>query len=42
MLCTIELRTIILGELAALEADEQDRREMLEVAGVMEALRAAG
>jgi hypothetical protein len=26
---------------AALEADEEDRRQMLEVAGFMEALRAA-
>jgi Arc/MetJ-type ribon-helix-helix transcriptional regulator len=30
------------AEVAALEADEDDRREMLEVAGFMEALRAAG
>lgn len=30
------------AELAALEADEEDRREMLEVAALMESLRAAG
>lgn len=30
------------AEVAALEADEQDRREMLEVASFMENLRAAG
>jgi Arc/MetJ-type ribon-helix-helix transcriptional regulator len=30
------------AEVAALEADEQDRREMLEVASFMESLRAAG
>ena len=30
------------AEAAALEADEQDRREMLEVAAFMENLRAAG
>jgi len=35
-------RQELAAEVAALEADEQDRREMLEVAGVMEALRAAG
>lgn len=29
-------------EMAALEADEDDRREMLEVAGLMESLRAEG
>ena len=29
------------AEVAALEADEQDRREMLEVASFMESLRAA-
>ena len=30
------------AEVAALEADEQDRAEMLEVAELMEAMRAAG
>lgn len=30
------------AEVAALETDEDDRREMLEVAALMEALRAAG
>jgi Arc/MetJ-type ribon-helix-helix transcriptional regulator len=30
------------AEVAALEADEDDRREMLEVAAVMETIRAAG
>jgi Arc/MetJ-type ribon-helix-helix transcriptional regulator len=34
-------RQELAGEVAALEADEHDRREMLEVAGFMEALRAA-
>jgi predicted transcriptional regulator len=29
-------------EVAVLNADEQDRREMLEVASIMESLRAAG
>jgi len=35
-------RQELAAEVAALEADEQDRQEMLEVAGFMEALRAAG
>ena len=35
-------RQELAAEVAALEADEQDRREMLEVAGFMEALRASG
>lgn len=35
-------RQELAAEVAALEADEQDRREMIEVAGLMEALRAAG
>lgn len=30
------------AEVAALEADEDDRREMLEVASLMESMRAAG
>jgi predicted transcriptional regulator len=32
----------IRAEVAALEADEQDRQEMLEVASLMESLRAPG
>jgi hypothetical protein len=35
-------REELAAEAAALEADEHDRREMLEVAGVMESLRASG
>lgn len=35
-------RQELVAEVAALEADEQDRQEMLEVAGFMEALRAPG
>ena len=35
-------RQELAAEVAALEADDQDRQEMLEVAGFMEALRAAG
>ena len=35
-------RQELAAEVAALEADEEDRQEMLEVAGFMEALRAAG
>ena len=35
-------RQELAAEVAALEADEEDRREMLEVAEFMEALRAAG
>jgi len=35
-------RQELAAEVAALEADEQDRLEMLEVAGFMEGLRAAG
>jgi len=33
-------RQALVGEVAALEADEADRREMLEVAALMESLRA--
>ncbi len=33
--------TALAAEAAALEADESDRREMLEVAGLMESLRAS-
>ena len=35
-------RRELAAEVAAVEADEEDRQEMLEVAGFMEALRAAG
>ena len=35
-------RAALAAEVAALEADEDDRREMLEVAAVMETMRAAG
>ena len=35
-------RQEIAGEVAALETDEADRREMLEVASLMESLRAQG
>jgi Arc/MetJ-type ribon-helix-helix transcriptional regulator len=35
-------RSVIAAEVAALEADEDDRREMLEVADFMESMRAAG
>jgi hypothetical protein len=35
-------RAALAQEVAALEADEADRREMLEVAAMMESLRAAG
>jgi hypothetical protein len=35
-------RDALAAEVAALEADEDDRREMLEVAGFMESMRAAG
>ena len=35
-------RTALAAEVAALEADEGDRREMLEVASFMESMRAAG
>jgi Arc/MetJ-type ribon-helix-helix transcriptional regulator len=34
-------RSAIAAEVAALEADEKDREEMLAVAGLMESLRAA-
>jgi Arc/MetJ-type ribon-helix-helix transcriptional regulator len=35
-------RAALAAEVAALEADENDRREMLEVAEFMESMRAAG
>ena len=38
----MQRRTALAAEVAALESDEDDRREMLEVAAVMETMRAAG
>jgi hypothetical protein len=38
----LQRRATLAAEVAALEADEDDRREMLEVAAVMEIMRAAG
>ena len=38
----LQRRTALAQEVAALEADEADRREMLEVAAVMESMRAPG
>jgi hypothetical protein len=38
----LQRRAALSAEVAALEADEDDRREMLEVAAVMESMRAAG
>jgi predicted transcriptional regulator len=38
----LQRRAALSAEVAALEADEDDRREMLEVAAVMEIMRAAG
>jgi Arc/MetJ-type ribon-helix-helix transcriptional regulator len=38
----LQRRAALAAEAAALEADEDDRREMLEVAAVMEIMRAAG
>ena len=38
----LQRRKALAQEVAALEADEADRREMLEVASVMESLRAPG
>jgi hypothetical protein len=35
-------RAAVAAEVAALDADEDDRREMLEVADFMESMRAAG
>jgi Arc/MetJ-type ribon-helix-helix transcriptional regulator len=37
----LQRRAALAAEVAALEADEDDRREMLEVAAVMEIMRAA-
>jgi len=38
----LQRRTALAAEVAALEADEGDRREMLEVASFMESMRAEG
>jgi predicted transcriptional regulator len=38
----LQRRKALADEVAALEADQADRREMLEVAAVMETLRAPG
>jgi Arc/MetJ-type ribon-helix-helix transcriptional regulator len=38
----LQRRKVLAQEVATLEADEADRREMLEVAAVMESLRASG
>ena len=37
----LQRRTALAAEVAALEADEDDRREMLEVTAIMETMRAA-
>lgn len=38
----LRMRAALAAEVAALEADEDDRREMLEVAEFMESMRAPG
>jgi hypothetical protein len=38
----LQRRAALADEVAALDADEDDQREMLEVAAVMEMMRAAG
>jgi predicted transcriptional regulator len=38
----LQRRAALAAEVTALEADEDDRREMLQVAAVMESMRAAG
>ena len=38
----LQRRAALAAEVAALEADEEDRREMLEIAALMEIMRAAG
>jgi Arc/MetJ-type ribon-helix-helix transcriptional regulator len=38
----LQRRAALAAEVADLEADEDDRREMLEVAALMESMRAAG
>ncbi len=39
---SLRRRAVLAAEVAALEADEDDRREMFEVADFMESMRAAG
>jgi hypothetical protein len=38
----LQRRATLAAEVAAVEADEDDRREMLDVAALMESMRAAG
>jgi Arc/MetJ-type ribon-helix-helix transcriptional regulator len=38
----LQRKATLAAEVAALEADEDDRREMLDVAALMESMRAAG
>jgi Ribbon-helix-helix protein, copG family len=38
----LQRKSALAAEVAALEADEDDRREMLDVAALMESMRAAG
>jgi predicted transcriptional regulator len=38
----VRQRAVLAAEVAALEADEDDRREMLDVASFMESMRAPG
>jgi Arc/MetJ-type ribon-helix-helix transcriptional regulator len=38
----LQRKSVLAAELAALEADEDDRHEMLDVAAFMESMRAAG
>jgi Arc/MetJ-type ribon-helix-helix transcriptional regulator len=38
----LQRRAALAAEVAVLDADEEDRREMIEVAAVMEIMRAAG
>ncbi len=38
----LQTRAALAAEVAALEADEQDRREMIELAAFMESMRAPG
>jgi Arc/MetJ-type ribon-helix-helix transcriptional regulator len=38
----LQRRAALAAEVAALEADQDDRAEMLEVAAIMESMRAAG
>ncbi len=38
----LQRKATLAAEVAALEADDEDRREMLDVAALMESMRAAG